>query len=354
MPDRVTIAQVAAEAGVSAMTVSNVLNGRPGASEDTRRLVNDIVGRLGYSPNIAARSLKGGMSALIGVVTLDLTAQYSLEIVRGIADELADSERELLISATYHDAARERERIEFLARGRVDGVLLVAPVLEDDTVELIRRRNLPCVVIDPRRLDVALPRITVDNYEGMRAGTQHLIALGHRRIAYIRGDDDLESSSLRFQGFADAMRLAGLDVDDRMIETCDFSYACGFRTAAALVGDYRPTAIVAGGDLIALGAVDAVRAHGLHVPGDVSILGFDDLPQASQSFPGLTTVRQPLHDMGQTGARALLSIIEGRSLLTENVRLATELVVRGTTAAPLSTRGHVGSDSAESSGDGRP
>ena len=339
MAGRVTIAQVAADARVSAMTVSNVLNGKPGASDETRRLVLEVVERLGYNPNMAARSLKGGRSGLIGVVTLDLTAQYGLEIVRGIAEELADAERELLINATYHDGVRERDRIELLARGLVDGVLLVAPVLEPETIELVQRRNLPCVVIDPRDLNVPLPRVTVDNYEGMRAGTQHLIDLGHRRIAYIKGEPDLQSSAVRFQGFVEAMRLAGLEVDDRLIATCDFSYACGFRTAVDIIGTYKPTAILAGADLIALGAVDAARAHGLRVPDDVSVVGFDDLPQATQSFPGLTTVHQPLHDMGQTAARALLSIIDGQSLLTDNIRLTTRLVVRNSTAAASGDEG---------------
>jgi LacI family transcriptional regulator len=332
MAGRVTIAQVAADARVSAMTVSNVLNRKPGASDETRRLVLEAVERLSYNPNVAARSLKGGRSGLIGVVTLDLTAQYGLEIVRGIAEELADAERELLINATYHDGARERDRVELLAGGLVDGVLLVAPVLEPETIELIRRRNLPCVVIDPRQLDVPLPRVTVDNYEGMRAGTQHLIDLGHRRIAYIKGEPDLQSSAVRFQGFVEAMRLAGLDIDDRLIGTCDFSYACGFRTAVDIIGAHRPSAILAGADLIALGAVDAARAHGLRVPEDISVVGFDDLPQATQSFPGLTTVRQPLHDMGQTAARALLSITDGQTLLTDDIRLTTSLVVRNSTA----------------------
>jgi LacI family transcriptional regulator len=334
MADRVTIAQVASEAGVSAMTVSNVLNNRPGASDETRRLVTEVAARLGYTPNIAARNLKGGRSGLIGVVTLDLTAQYGLEIVRGIADELADTEREMLINASYQDPTRERDRIELLARGLVDGVLLVAPVLDDDTLEVIRRTGVPCVVIDPRRLNTPLPRVTVDNYGGMRAGTQHLIEQGHRRIAYIRGEVDLESSALRFQGFSDAMRLAGLAVEDELVATCDFTYACGFRTAAALIGTGAPTAIAAGADLIALGAVDAARAHGLSVPDDLSVLGFDDLPQALQSFPGLTTVRQPLHDMGQKGARALLSILDGNTLVADDIRLPTELIVRATTAAP--------------------
>lgn len=334
MAGRVTISQVAEEAGVSAMTVSNVLNGRSGASDETRRRVLEVAERLGYQANLAARNLKGSRSGLIGVMALDLTSQYGLEIIRGIADELAGAERELLINATYQDAWREQERVEFLARGLVDGVLMVAPVLEDQTVELLRRKNLPCVVIDPRRLDVGLPRVTVDNYHGMRAGTQHLLDLGHRRIAYIRGESDLESTSIRFQGFRDALRLAGVELEDELVASCDFTYAGGFRTAARLISEHRPTALVAGADLIALGAIDAARAVGLDVPSEFSVVGFDDLPQAAQSFPGLTTVRQPLHDMGQKAARALLALMDGQGLVMDHIRLPTELVVRNSTAPP--------------------
>ena len=334
MSDRVTIAQVAEEAGVSAMTVSNVLNGRSGASEETRRRVLSAAERLGYQPNLSARNLKAGRTGLIGVMTLDLTGQYGLEIVRGIADELASDEREMLISAAYQDAVRERERVEFLARGLVDAVLMIAPVLESDTMELLRRKRLPCVVIDPRRIDTPLPRVTVDNYGGMRQGTEHLLNLGHTRIAYIRGNADLESSAVRYQGFHDALRLAGVDVDESLVVESDFSYTQSFRVASTLITEHRPTALVAGGDLIALGAVDAARACGLHVPDEFSVVGFDDLPQAAQTFPALTTVRQPLHEMGKLAARMLLSLVDGRPLLMQNMQMPTELIVRGTTAPP--------------------
>ncbi|MEV6512363.1 LacI family DNA-binding transcriptional regulator [Streptomyces sp. NPDC051642] len=339
MADRVTISQVAEEAGVSAMTVSNVLNGKPGASDETRRRVQETAERLGYRPNIAARNLKGGRSGLIGVMTLDLTNQYGLEIVRGIADELAAAERELLINATYQDAVRETERVEFLARGLVDGVLMVAPVLDQQTVDAVLHTKLPCVIVDPRRLATPLPRVTVDNYHGMRQGVQHLIDLGHRRIAYIRGEEDLESTNVRYQGYADALRLAGVDIDERLVVSCDFSYLCGFRTTARLIAEHSPTALAAGADLMALGALDAARAHGLDVPGQFSVVGFDDLPQAAQTFPGLTTVRQPLHDMGQIAARALLSLIDGQPPLMEHMQLPTTLVVRESTAPPAESSG---------------
>ena len=333
MADRVTIAQVAAAAGVSAMTVSNVLNDRPGASAKTREAVLKTARQLGYVPNLAARGLKGGRTGLVGVVALDLTNQYALEVVRGIADELAGAEMEVLISATYQDAGRERERVAFLTNGLVDGLLLIAPALEEPTIEVLRAAGRPVAVIDPRRMDVDLPRVVVDNYQGTRRATQHLIDLGHRRIAYIGGDPDFDSAAERHRGFGDAMRLAGLPVPDAMVRECAFSYEGGVNAAADLLTQADPTALLAASDLIAFGAIDAARARGIDVPGRLSVVGFDDLPQAAQSFPGLTTVRQPLHDMGATAVRMLLAQLAG-SAITDRVQMETTLVVRGSAVAP--------------------
>jgi LacI family transcriptional regulator len=270
------------------------------------------------------------------VVTLDLSSQYALEIVRGIADELAANELEVLISATYQDSQRERDRIQFLAQGLVDGIVMIAPVLDDVTIAVLRERRCPFVIVDPRRLDIDVPRVSVDNYRGMREGTQHLIDLGHRRIAYIGGDSDFDSSTARFHGFQEAMRLAGLEVDPNLVAECDFTYACGRRIASQMIETAHPTAIIAGADLIALGAIDAGRLHGLAVPGQLSVVGFDDLPQASQSLPGLTTVRQPLHEMGMTAVRALLAQIAASPPLIQHLQLPTSLVIRGTAGPPMS------------------
>jgi LacI family transcriptional regulator len=333
---RVTLADVAAEAGVSPMTVSNVVNERPGVSEATRKRVLEVASQMGYVPNLSARGLARGRTNLVGVLTHDLTSQYALEIVRGIADELAVAELEALISATYQNSARERERVAFLTQDIVDGLILIAPVLEPETFELLQSRKRPTVVIDPRRIDVDLPRVTADNYHGTRAATEHLLELGHTRIAYIAGDPDFDSSSNRLRGYHDALRIAGIDIDDRLIVQGDFSRASGTHLAATLLADDRPTAIIAAADVMALGAIDAARAAGLRVPTDVSVVGFDDIPQAEESFPKLTTVSQPLHEMGQTGARMLLSLIDGKRPLLEHVEFPTRLVRRATTAAPRS------------------
>ena len=210
MSDRVTIAQVAEEAGVSAMTVSNVLNGRPGASEETRRRVLECR----RSARLPAEPL--GAQPQGGPHRADRRDDAR-------PDRRSTAWRSSGASPTNWPPTSERcssarptrtpcanwSATQFLARGLVDGVLMVAPALEDDTLEALRRKNLPCVVIDPRRTDVSLPRVTVDNYGGTRQAAEHLLDLGHTRIAYIRGISDLESSELRYQGFHDALRLAG-------------------------------------------------------------------------------------------------------------------------------------------------
>jgi LacI family transcriptional regulator len=332
----VTIAQVALEAGVSAMTVSNVVNGRAGASKETRRRVLEVVKRLGYVRN--PERGRPGRTGLIGVLTLDLTTQYALEIVRGIADELAEAEFEALISASYQDATRERERVSFLAGGLVDGIVLVAPLLEQETLDVLEGSTVPVIVVDPRRHDVNVPRIIVDNYSGMRLATEHILSLGHHRVGYLGGDPDFESASQRRKGFQDAMRLRNLAVDEALVRECSFTVSSGFREASDLIKRERPTAIVAAADLIALGAIDAARANGLSVPSDLSVIGFDDIPQAADSFPPLTTVRQPLHDMGQLAVRYLLNQIDGRPPLPDVLTMPTTLMIRDTVAGPATAR----------------
>jgi len=333
MAERVTLAQVAEATGVSVMTVSNVLNGRPGASAATRKKVTKVAADLGYAPSAAARSLKGGRTGLLGVIA-DVTNPYGLEVVRGVMDELESSDLELIISANHNDRGREHERVEFLTRGVVDGLILMVPALEPRTIDLLSERGSAVVIVDPRTFDIPLPRIVVDNYGGMRQATQHLLDLGHTRIAYLSGLWDFESSRERHSGYLDATRLAGLPEAPELMAVCEFTYASGFQNAREILEREHPTAIIAGADTLAMGAIDAVRSMGMSVPHDVSVVGFDDLPQAGHSFPGLTTVRQPLHDMGQLAARSIASQLNGAGPLMDRMLFATSLVVRGSTGHP--------------------
>jgi LacI family transcriptional regulator len=198
--------------------------------------------------------------------------------------------------------------------------------------------TVPVIVVDPRRHDVNVPRIVVDNYSGMRLATEHILSLGHKRIGYLGGDPDFESASQRRRGFEDAMRLKNLAVDEALVRQCSFTVNSGFREASDVIKREHPTAIIAAADLIAFGAIEAARANGLSVPSQLSVIGFDDLPQAVDSFPPLTTVRQPLHDMGQLAVRYLLNQIDGRPPLPDVLTMPTILMIRDTVAGPAPAR----------------
>ena len=334
--DRPVLADVAKVAGVSPMTVSNVLNDRPGASQETRRRVRLAAEKLGYTPNPAARSLAKRRTNLIGLITHDLTVQYATELTRGISDALAETGHELLISATYQDASREGSRIQQLAGGTVDALILIAPVLGNETVDALDNSPIPVVVLDPRRPGaIDHPYIHVDNYSGMRSGTEHLLRLGHRRIGFVGGDSSFDSSAERERGHRDAVSLSNADLDPRLVASADFSWFGGFEAAHRLLElDERPTAVVAACDMAALGAIAAAQSCGLSVPQDLSVVGFDDIPLATQAFPKLTTVSQPLFEMGKSAARTAASLVRGLELPTSEVRFATELVIRDSTAMP--------------------
>lgn len=341
MSKSVTLAQVAAVAGVSVMTVSNVVNDKPGASEATRRRVKKVMRTLGYTPNLAARSLKGSRTGAIGVVMmLDLANDYAMEILRGVADEIAEHEEDLLISVAHPRPGRDFEGTDVLSQGLVDGLILVAPRLGPLTLQHLAARKAPFLILDPQELDVAAPRVVADNYSGARAGTEHLIGLGHTDIACITGEVEFDSSAERRRGFTEAMTLAGLRVQEEWIRDCDFSISAGAAVTRSLLtaGSRRPTAIFAAADSIASGALQAAQEQGLRVPEDISIVGFDDLPLAARTDPPLTTVRQPLQEMGRLALQRIIAAVNGPALAAEAIVVPARLVLRASTAAPASAR----------------
>jgi LacI family transcriptional regulator len=290
------------------MTVSNVLNGRAGASEKTRERVMSSARELGYVPNIAARRLKAGRAGLIGVSLPDLRSQYAMEIARGIADEVAIPELETLISVAPQDASR----LELFAHGLTDGLILIAPVITPDMETVLRESQQPVVLIDPLQATTAFPHVVADDYGGMRALTDAVIDAGHRDILYLQGEaDDLMRFTERRTGFRDAVALAGRTELRVTTAGSSSAYEAALDDVLAVGREHVPSAIIAASDVQAFAAIDAVRSLGLRVPADVSVVGFGDLPQASQSFPGLTTVRRPLHEMGRIAARTVLARLDG-------------------------------------------
>ena len=345
---RVTIADIAREAGVSKATVSRILNDRAdGVGAETRLRVRQIMERLDYTPSGAARDLATGKSRCIGLVLPDIGDPFSPLMIRGIEATLRGLGYGLFLCDSENDLEREKEQLRMLAQRRVEGVIL-NPALSGDAgqVELLERRSVPYVLLD-RAIEGRpyLPGVFADNRAGARMGVEYLLTGGTRRLAFLNGPADMSVSQLREAGVADAFRAAGLDVTSFARGCGDYSVESGERyidealrgtagSAASRPGTQLPfDTVFAANDRMAIGVVRALRKHGIDVPGTVEVMGFDDIELASLVEPPLTTVAQPAFDMGLQVARMLLQIIAGKRPPRKVMLLDPKLVVRGTTRA---------------------
>ena len=329
MQQAVTIHDVARAVGVSAMTVSRALGNKPGVSARTREQVREAARRLGYAMHPAAKSLAGGKLDTLGMLVPDVGSQYIGELVRGVGEALDKALFDLILYTTHRDPERERERIRHLTRGQADGLLAVLPRTIDGHIEALEEAQAPVVILDHRGVNTRLPCVGTTNAAGARAAVAHLVSLGHRRIGHITGLDGTHASLERERGYREALHEAGLPVDAALVRQGDFQQPRAFQATRALLAlPDPPTAIFAANDVSACGAIEAVKDRGLSVPGDVSVVGFDDIPMATQIHPLLTTVRQPLFEMGATAARMLIAQVRGLEPLAPRVELPTELVIR--------------------------
>ncbi|MEV1011377.1 LacI family DNA-binding transcriptional regulator [Streptomyces sp. NPDC049881] len=328
---RVTITQIAREAGVSTSTVSKVLNGHNDVAEDTRTMVEAVMQRNGYH-----RRPSRQRGTLVDLVLNELDSDWSLEIVRGVDEVLHEAGMDMVLSAVHGRAEETRQWLDRLATRRSSGVLLVVSELSAQRREKLAAMGVPVVLVDPvGGAGEDIPTIGATNWSGGMAGTSHLIDLGHRRIAHIGGPPELNCSQARADGYGSAVQRAGLTVPAGYLSHGDFNERSGYAQCRALLDlPEPPTAVFAASDLQALGAFEALRERGLRVPEDVSVVGFDDLPLARRVSPPLTTVRQPILEMAALAARTLLRLIDGETLENPRVELATRLVVRGSTRAP--------------------
>ncbi|MFC4425032.1 LacI family DNA-binding transcriptional regulator [Deinococcus navajonensis] len=327
-PNPVTLADVARVAGVSKMTVSNVINNKPSMSEATRARVLHALEVTGYVVNPAARALAGRRSNLIGVLTPRVHWPFVTEVLHGASVAAEDAGLNLGIFTTGQNETLERERAALL-RTLADGVLLVAPTADEHQ---LFAESLPVVTLGAH----GERSVQVDNHAGAGLATRHLLALGHRRIAHLRGTaNHIRDAAEREAGFLEAMQAAGLSVPGEAIQDGLFSEAGGERAARRLLSlPQPPTAIFAANDRSALGVLRAAAALGLRVPHDLSVVGFDDIHAASVTDPPLTTVRQPLEQMGAAAATLLIDLIRGVPVVEPHVIFPAQLVVRGSTAPP--------------------
>jgi len=328
-PGEVTIFDVAREAGVSYATVSRVINNKDHVKPDKRERVRRAMARLGYVVNQQARSLAGGKSQVVGLLVPGLDTSYIGEIVRGIDAELASVSYDLMLYTTHDRKTRESTYAAMITQGLADGLLLILPRDPGAYLEALRRRAFPYVLIDHQGIDESGPSVGATNRSGGYAATRYLIELGHRRIGLITGSIDLGCSIDRLAGYRDALAECGIAFDPALVRQGEFAQPDGYRGARELLDlPERPTAIFASNDVMAFGVMDAVREAGLRIPADVSIIGFDDIPQASHVRPNLTTIRQPLGQMGRTATRMLLQQIASPATEPARIELSTELIVR--------------------------
>ncbi|MEV0917694.1 LacI family DNA-binding transcriptional regulator [Streptomyces sp. NPDC049967] len=330
---RPTLEEVAARAGVGRGTASRVINGSPRVSARTREAVEAAVAELGYVPNRAARALAGNRTDAIALVVPESESRFFAEpyfsdIVRGVGAALADTEMQLLLTLVGGD--RERRRLaQYLTAHRVDGVLLVSVHADDPLPDLLEQLGMPAVMNGRRSAAEPLPSVDSDNFEGARGAVQHLVSRGRRSIATITGRLDVYASQGRLDGYRKALADAGLEPDERLIAPADFSEEGGVRAMRELLAR-RPDvdAVFAASDLMAAGARQVLREAGRRIPDDVALIGFDDSAVARHMDPALTSVRQPIEEMGRTMTRVLLDLIAGESDERPQIVLPTELVVR--------------------------
>jgi LacI family transcriptional regulator len=252
--------------------------------------------------------------------------------VRGIDEALYEAEYDLILYTTHRRKTKEAAYVSTLTRGMADGLLLILPRYPEAYIESLRQRRFPYVLVDHQGIDITGPAVGATNLQGAYDATKHLIDLGHHRIGFVTGTFDMGCAVDRLTGYKRALADHGIRFEEALIQEGDFFQPRGYECARALLSlPNPPTAIFASNDVSALGVMEAVRDLGLRIPEDVSIVGFDDIPQASQVNPPLTTVRQPLEQMGHKAAQMLLEYIADPDMPTQRVELPTELIVRAST-----------------------
>ena len=333
---RVTIREIADLAGVSIATVSRVVNGRDDVSPETRDLVQRIIREHGYTANRSARGLSAGRTGLVGVLVPLVYPAYFSGILAGAAEALHEQDIRLVLSPTQHEHDREVSLLERLMHGMTDGALLVLPEESSEELESLLDQGYRFVVVDPLvRLDERIPAVSAAHAAGADQAIRHLLGLGHRRIAAITGPGGWVATEERRRGYHSALAAVGILPDPALEVEADFEVAGGAAATDQLLDlPEPPTAIFAFNDNLAIGAVQAARARGLQLPDDLSIVGFDDVEHATIVSPALTTIRQPLAEMGRMAVSMLLRLLARQRFETLHVELGTRLVVRDSTAPP--------------------
>lgn len=328
---KVSIFDVAKLSGLSVVTVSRVLNHSEKVRDKNRQRVLDAIKELDYHPNAAAQSLARGKTRIIGLIVTTLQDAFFDAVVKEINDTLALQGYYLALSVSQGFDAEEGHYL--MQEDRVDGLILLSLLEEENYILELKKRKIPFVLIDNQKQEQAVPSIIVDNFNGGYEATKHLLDLGHTQIAHLCGQEYFLSTQERRRGYMQALEEAGLKPYTILYGEYDVQF--GYETAKKWIReDKLPTAVFAGDDYIAIGVMNALLEAGIRVPQTVSVIGYDDQIIASQLHPFLTTIRQPAEKIGQNAVELLLKWVDSKAARSVTIKLKPELIVRESTGKP--------------------
>ncbi|TVQ11763.1 MAG: LacI family transcriptional regulator [Balneolaceae bacterium] len=329
----VTLKEVAAVLGVSTMTVSRAINDKPNVDALTKKKILDTAKKMGYTPNLVAKSLVSSKTYTIGVVIPEISHSFFPEVVKGIQEEANKKNYQIFLTNTSDDFETEKKVIDALRAKRVDGILVSSSQTKEDVgyYQKIIASGLPLVFFDRCFENIGASCIGVNDFSASQQITEHLINRGYKRIGYLSGPRKVSIGKERFGGYVAAMNQHGLEIDDRWVIENGFNEAGGYHAMGKLLTlpeKARPNAVAAVNDPVAFGAMDAIREAGLKVPDDIAIVGFTNDIRAGLVASPLTTVHQPAYEVGKKAASKLIKTIEDRTERVENVQLITKLIIR--------------------------
>ena len=341
----VTLKDIAKKVGYSITTVSRALAGYDDVADPTRQLILRTAAEMGYYPDVTARRLQKQRTDTIGFVIPTHGPRFSdpffSELLAGIGNKAAEQELDLLVSTCAPGDEEMRVYERMVKERRVDGLLVVRTRFQDPRIAYLVMHDLPFVAFGRSDLgtEIDFPYLDVDGKAGLRRLTQHLIDLGHRRIAFVSAPPNLMFASHRLEGYKEALAANGIPFDETLVTVGELTQRSGYTVGRELLSwPERPTAIVACNDLMALGIISAAQGMGVIVGQDVAVTGFDDIPLAEHAHPPLTTVRQPIYEIGQRICEMLICLLQGEALENQHVLLQPELIVRESCGASASQR----------------
>lgn len=326
---RLTIEDIANIANVSKATISYVINEKPGVSKEVRQKVKKIIEEYNYVPNSAARGLAGEKTHFIGLVIPDISDIFYANIIRGVEKTSNKLGFFLNLLTTHAQAEREQQVIKLFNKSMVDGLIVMAYYLKDKYIDILTESGIPFVFIDYPPKNEEIYSVLVDNESGAFEATEYLISLGHKKIAFLEGSKVAWDSKARFEGYLKALKAHSLEFNPNLVENGNFTKEEGYlATKSLLAKKEKFTAIFSANDQMAIGAIRALKEAGLKVPDDISIFGFDNIEASSIIEPPLTTVSQPIYEMGKKSVEVLVKLINKEEVKEKKIMLKTKLIER--------------------------